>query len=452
MYNFMLLRKTSFQVNIIFYVFVLMSCKKETDVGIHHVQISDKPNIILVLADDVGYEVPTYTGGQSYSTPALDSLAATGIQFTQCQVCPNCSPTRIELMTGKYNFRNYKQWGVLNRDQKTIANMLQDVGYTTCVAGKWQFDGGNTSIRKFGFDKYRVWLPNKADGEDKQEKYRYKNPNLYENGHFLSQNLTNGKYADDMFVDYISNFIDENKDYSFFIYYPLSLCHMPFSPTPDDPEYAAWSPLSDPQDEKFFPSMVKYMDKEIKRVTDKVKAAGLADKTIIIFLTDNGTPSEITSVYKGKNTRGGKNKSTVYGTHVPLIVNWPGHIAAQQTSEGLIDATDFLPTIADIAGIQKPSDFGTLDGISFYPLLFGSQQRLRDWIYCYWDPGLYDRDNFKVWVQDENYKLYDITNNNNFYNISADSHELKPIPNNALTPEESARKQIFQSVLSQMHN
>src|SRR5215831_11039209 len=163
--------------------------------------VSQKPNIVLILADDIGYEVPTYTGGQSYRTPKIDQFASGNMQFTQCQAAPNCYPTRVMLMTGKYNFRNYSKWGVLDTSQYTIANLLHDAGYATCVAGKWQLDGGDASIRKFGFDKYQVFLPYTPEtiaGENAQNWYRYKDPHIYEKGAFLPDSLTNGKYADDM--------------------------------------------------------------------------------------------------------------------------------------------------------------------------------------------------------------------------------------------------------------
>src|SRR6185436_19720058 len=97
---------------------------------------SSKPNIILILEDDIGYEIPKYTGGQSYSTSVIDSLARSGMQFTHCFASGMCSPARVMLLTGKYGFRNYHDWGILDTTQKTIANMLHDHGYATCVAGK----------------------------------------------------------------------------------------------------------------------------------------------------------------------------------------------------------------------------------------------------------------------------------------------------------------------------
>src|SRR5690242_4786583 len=107
------------------------------------------PNILLLVADDIGYEIPTYTGGERYETPHLDSLAWAGRQFTDANSCPNCSPSRQSFLTGKYNNQNYLEWGTLDRSQKTIANMLRNAGYATAVSGKWQLDGGDAAIKGF---------------------------------------------------------------------------------------------------------------------------------------------------------------------------------------------------------------------------------------------------------------------------------------------------------------
>ena len=130
-----------------------------------------KPNIILILSDDIGYEVPTVNGGESYSTPTIDKLTRLSMQFTQCHSSPLCSPSRTALLTGKYNFRNYFTWGSLPVTEKTIGNMMEDAGYKTCVAGKWQFDGGAQSIAAFGFQKYCVWDAFSVSKEGRRWRY-----------------------------------------------------------------------------------------------------------------------------------------------------------------------------------------------------------------------------------------------------------------------------------------
>jgi len=413
-------------------------------------QLSGKPNIIFILADDLGFEIPTCNGGESYSTPNIDLLSKNGLRFTQCYSLPLCSPSRIELITGKYNFRNYTVWGSLNTSEKTFANMLHNAGYKTCFAGKWQLDGGDSSIHKFGFDKYLVWLPFLTNKEPTESKYRYKNPHLYQNGKFLSASQTTGKYADDMFVNYISRFIDSNLTTPFFVLYSASLVHEPYGPTPDDPEFATWDYTTMPSDTKFFPSMVKYMDKEIKKIINKLNSKGLMNNTIIVFTGDNGTPDDIVSLFKGKQIQGGKGTSTVYGTHVPLIVTWPGTVREGEVSDALINFSDFLPTLADVSHIPVPVNYGQLDGVSFFPALNGSNTNLRKWIFECWMHSL-TGGQWQRWVQNRRYKLYDSVYQNNFFNIVNDPLEVKPIPEEDLTSNEVAIKNNFTKVLSTMH-
>jgi arylsulfatase A len=136
---------------------------------------------------------------------------------------------------------------------------------------------------------------------------------------------------------------------------------------------------------------------------------------------------------------------------VPLIVSCPTIFLTGQASNGLIDASDFLPTIANMAKLNQPKTYGPLDGISFYPLLLGSTERLRDWIYCYWNPQ-FNQDIFRVWVQDEKYKLYDSTNEHYFFDIRNDANELTSIPPSQLDHHQKLRRNTFDSVLQVMHN
>lgn len=293
-----------------------------------------KPNIILILGDDVGYEIPTVNGGQSYATPNIDKMAQTGMRFTRCYASPLCSPSRFMLLTGKYNFRNYDKWGIMSDTNRTIANMLKDAGYKTTVAGKWQLDGGDISIHKFGFDEYMVWSPFSPGGLTEEGKgSRYKNPVIYQNGSFIKGEATLGKYGDDMFVEYLGKFIDSNKTKPFFIYYPICLVHQPFDPTPNDPEFATWDPRTSISDSKFFPSMVNYMDVEVGKIIDKVNLSGIAKNTIVIFVGDNGTDGRIISRFDGYSIRGEKSQSIEYGEHVPMLIWWKGSIQPETVND-----------------------------------------------------------------------------------------------------------------------
>jgi arylsulfatase A len=439
------------------FVFLLfVSCRKiislnETTVSSKGSnQLAAKPNIIFILADDVGYEIPTCNGGESYSTPNIDFLSKNGMRFSQCYSLPMCSPSRIQIVTGKYSFRNYTRWGTLDTTQRTFANMLHGVGYNTCYAGKWELDGGDSSLHKFGFDKYRVWLPYNKN-EDEECKYRYKNPHLYENRKFLSASQTAGQYADDMFANYILKFIDSNLAKPFFVMYATSLVHAPFGPTPDDPEFATWDYTIMPSEKKFFPSMIKYMDKEIQKIIDGLNSRGLLNNTVIVFAGDNGTPYSIVSLFQGQEIQGGKSTTTVYGTHVPLIVRWSGTVPPGSVSNALIDFSDFLPTFADIAQAAAPTNYGKLDGVSFVPALNGSNTNLRNWIFGSWMSANHTDHAWVKWVQNRRYKLYDSVYQNDFFNIVNDPLEQSPITQANLTSDELTIRNKFTNTLKIMH-
>ncbi len=145
------------------------------------------------------------------------------------------------LMTGKYNFRNYTSWGSMNPSETTMANVLQNAGYATCVAGRWQFDGGDASIKAFGYDKYCVWDAFKSGDEEGTEiGSSYKSPTIYQNGAYLPADSEQINMASTSLTSMSHRFIDNNKTHPFFIYYPIPLAHAPFSPTPDDEHYATW--------------------------------------------------------------------------------------------------------------------------------------------------------------------------------------------------------------------
>ncbi|HRI20787.1 MAG TPA: sulfatase-like hydrolase/transferase [Panacibacter sp.] len=443
---------------LILFFFFIISCKKQFDKRsgdspdgsiTAFFPANQKPNIILIVGDDIGREIPTYNGGESYSTPNLDFMAANGIQFPYFFSHPDGPSSRLALVTGKYGFRNYTEFGYLAPEEKTIANMLQDHGYATCFTGKWQFDGGDTSIRSHGFDKYLAYQPFQPkdnNGHD-QTYHRYKNPYLYENGEYLSDSAVNGKYSEDMFFNYASQFIDSNKNNPFFLLYSHTLAQKPWVPTPDDPEFASWDPDVDDEardDKAYFPGMVAYMDKIIGKLINKIQTEGLSNNTVIIFLGDNATNKAISSVYKGKAVNGSKDSTTFNGTNVPLVAYAPGMFAQGATDTSLLDMTDFFPTMLDIIGAKK-NVWLPLDGTTFYDNLTGLPAKQRSYVYWYWTAS--GGSKVKSFIADYNYKLYDSLNGGGFYNITLDKYELNPIPPERLTPAEKKEKSTFAKIL-----
>ncbi len=209
-----------------------------------------RPNIVLIMSDDLGYEAIGANGGTSYATPILDSMASTGARFENAHVQPLCTPTRVQLMTGKYNFRNYIGFGLIAPDEITFGHLFSNAGYKTCISGKWQLHSYNPpdempemrskgqKIEDAGFDEFCVWHPHHT--EDKGS--RYKDPIIYENGKFLEN--TRGEYGEDIFADYIIEFMERNQDDPFFVYFPMALTHRPLEPTPDSPEFDEFIPPS----------------------------------------------------------------------------------------------------------------------------------------------------------------------------------------------------------------
>ncbi|TNJ47032.1 sulfatase-like hydrolase/transferase [Tamlana fucoidanivorans] len=415
-----------------------------------------RPNIILIMLDDLGYECVGAYGGTSYKTPNIDQLAKTGMLFIQAYAQPLCTNTRVKLMTGKYNYRNWTAFGILNPDQKTFGHLMQDAGYATCIAGKWQLQsydpvsypgsefrrGTGMQVEHAGFDAYCLW----HTGHTENKGSRYANPTILQNGTFLSD--TTNKYGPDIFSDFINDFINKQKGKPFFVYYPMALTHDPFTPTPQS---KAWSTPEKrlQKDTTNFKDMVAYADKIIGKIITNLEKQGLRDNTLVMVYSDNGTHQTIFSKANQQYIQGGKGLTIETGIKVPFIANWPGHIQKEQTAEILIDAIDFLPTMLDVAGKKIPEDFIT-DGQSFYPTLKGESSNRRDWVYMNYNPkpgAGKDHINPAEFVLNKTYKLY---GDGRFYNVEKDKQELKPLNTFTLNQHTKKVKQRFETIIDSL--
>jgi arylsulfatase A len=381
----------------------------------------ESPNVILIMADDMGFECVRANGGETYDTPRLDELAATGIRFEHCHAQPICTPSRVQIMTGIYNHRNYLRFGVLDPEAKTFGHLFRKAGYRTVVAGKWQLDGGFGGPNRFGFDEYCLWQLTRLPP-------RFPNPGFEINGKAVD--FRNGEYGPDIASDYLCDFIERNQDEKFFVYYPMIPPHFPFQPTPDSEEWNPKESREYPRKEwrdEWFQDMVAYTDKVVGKIVDKLEALGLRENTLIIFTGDNGTYAGLKSQFKGEIYVGGKGGTKDNGTHVPLIVNWPGTTPEGVVSRSLVDLSDMLPTIAEIAGIPVPKKWG-IDGVSFASEIRGGEKSPREWIYCWYHrDGI--RDEASEHVRDQYFKLY---GDGRFYNVADDFSEKNAIPKDAL--------------------
>lgn len=382
---------------------------------------SKKPNIVLIMADDLGYECLGCYGGQSYKTSVLDELARTGVKFEHCYSQPLCTPSRVKIMTGQYNFRNYTNFGVLDPSQKTFSHLLQGCGYVTCVVGKWQLYGSvnqSAEVRgtgslpdQAGFDEHCLWQIVKRGS-------RYKDPLMIRNGEPVED--FRGKYGPDISCDYALDFIDRHKSKPFFLYFPMALVHDPFVPTPDSED---WSKKNHKNNTKYFADIVAYMDKIVGRVVGKLDALGLRGNTLFVFTGDNGTNKSIKSKMPEGIIQGDKGETTDGGTRVPLIANWPGVIPAGKVCGDLVDFSDFVPTFADAVGTVIPANM-KVDGRSFLPQLRGEKGKPREWIFCHYDPRWGKRPK-RRFVRDKRWKLYA---SGDLYDVRADVLEQNPNP------------------------
>jgi len=423
-------------VFVLIWVFIFtISCEKAKQL----------PNIVLIMADDMGYECLGCNGSTEYETPNLDQLAVEGIRFEHCYSQPLCTPSRVKIMTGQFNYRNYEDFGYLNPNQKTFANLLKDAGYATCIAGKWQLNGlnrnneGNQDVNRpyhFGFDEYCLWQLHhqKKDGE------RYADPLITQNGKDLSRNSE--LYGPQIFADYIADFIDRKADRPFFIYYPMVLVHDPFVPTPDSPEWANPSRRYE-NDTTYFSDMIAYTDKIIGQLESKLKEKGIWENTLFIFTGDNGTNTSVISSTNYAKVKGGKGSSKNTGNHVPLIVSWPQKMSGKRVSESLISFADVLPTLCGVANI--PASEYVTDGKSFLPVITGNN-KIQDEVFIHYSPRW---GNFKSdrWVMNNEYKLY---RDGSFFNTTTDTLENKPLI--ILSEKEQNLKVKFQMILDEKEN
>jgi arylsulfatase A-like enzyme len=415
--------------------------------------ISEKrPNIVLIMADDLGYEGLECYGGTSYRTPVLNKMASEGIAFSHAYALPLCTPTRLQLMTGKYNFRNWQAFGIMDPNERTFGHMMSENGYKTCISGKWQFYSYNPvdfepewrskgqRPEQSGFDQYCLWHTEHIEDAGS----RYADPRIQVNGRYMED--TEGMYGPDVFVDFINDFMEQNREQPFFVYYPMVLTHAPFQPTPDS---EGWPENRHDRDEKYFKDMVEYADKMIGRVIAKVDELGLSDNTLILFYSDNGTPREITSMLGSREFAGGKGETTDAGTRVPLIARWPGTIPVGQVLGDLVDPSDFVPTLLDLAGVDQPEKESS-EGGSFLPQLKGEPGNPRSSVFFHHDPlpgwGK-ERYSLQRWAQDAIWKLYD---DGRFFNVEADDLEQQPIAVGEAGSQGEAVRLELRKVLDEM--
>ena len=341
-----------------------------------------KPNILFILIDDLGKEWVSTYGADDVETPNVDKLADTGMKFNHVYSMPQCTPTRVALLTGQYPWRNgwinhydVPRWGHgAQFDPEfytTFAEILKRAGYVTCAAGKWQINDFRIQpdiMVRHGFDEYCMWTGGEGGNIEVSQK-RYWDPYIHTK---TGSKTYNGQFGDDIFTDFIIRFMGRNKDKPMMIYYPMCLTHGPFTTTPHEPQATGKTGK--------FKAMVRYTDFLLGKLVHALDSLGIRDRTIVFWTTDNGTTTSITGHRYGHAVRGGKSYLTENGIDEPFIVNCPGIVPQGKETNALVDFTDMLPTFAELAGVKIPGS-DTIDGHSIVPLILGgNDDSPRKWI------------------------------------------------------------------------
>ncbi len=352
-----------------------------------------KPNILFILADDLGYGDPGCYGQRQIPTPNIDRLAAEGTRFTQAYAGSTvCAPSRCALMTG-FDTGHARIRGnarvPLQPSDVTVAKLLKSAGYRTGIIGKWGLgNAGSPGIPNLqGFDEWYGYL-------DQQHAHLYYPDALWHNREqeVLGRNLgLRQEYSHDLFTTHALDFIQQQKSNPFFLYLAYTIPHANDElgrDTGNGMEVPSDAPFSDrdwPQTEKNFAAMVTRMDRDIGRVMEQLRAQRIDGDTLVFFTSDNGPHKEgghdPEFFHSSGPLRGIKRDLYEGGIRVPMIARWPGHVPAGRTSEQVWAFWDFLPTAAELAGAAPPAG---IDGVSMLPAILGRPQA-RQHDYLYWE-------------------------------------------------------------------
>ncbi len=367
----------------------------------------EKPNIIFIMADDLGYADLGCYGQKKIKTPNIDKLAANGMRFTQCYAGATiCAPSRSVLMTGQHTGhtrirgnmckyggtvghkgnREVRRMNLLKEDV-TVASVMQTAGYRTCLAGKWHIGGFNPDAGPLdrGFDEFygALTYSGREHGPAYWPRKWFHNREMVEvTG---NQNGEKGYYRTDLNTDRSISFIKKNLNRPFFLYLAYSNPHSPF----DAPNTKAYDHEDWPEEEKLYASMVDNLDRNVGKLVQALKDSGLEKKTLVLFCSDNGPRSEPSEVQTRVSDFFDSNgplqgyKRDLYegGIRVPMIAYWPDKVPKDTVSDAIWYFADVLPTAADLAGATAPDN---IDGVSMVPSLMDPKTLPKE-RYLYWE-------------------------------------------------------------------
>ncbi|KMT66867.1 sulfatase-like hydrolase/transferase [Catenovulum maritimum] len=426
-------------------------------------QSQRQPNLVLILIDDLSHYGFTTYGADvirskhgkfadiQFSTPNIDKLAEQGIRIENAFTHPLCENTRIALMSGKQNNRNYLKPKSQHASDITFSDVFKRAGYTTGMFGKWKQTRGTKEIAakdyisEFGWDEYVAF-------DVVEEGQRFINPNLVINGELvdyrkrtdLDPETGRRWYGPDIYNRHVLNFIEKNQDKPFFLYYPMALVHDDHKPTPDTKPNTIFDQFDEwpnnrnghtGDDPKYIADMIEYTDKLIGKLVTKLDQLKLREDTLIIVMGDNGTKEIFAHVKKdGTVYPARKGGNTDNGIHVGMVLSQPGTIEAGQNTvrsyDGLVYLTDVFPTMAEAAGVAIPKET-RLDGMSFWPQMLGETKQHRRHIYSWYIAnGRYDdienNERFTHFAFNKSYKYYGSTKaypDGRFFDLTTDPLE-----------------------------
>jgi arylsulfatase A-like enzyme len=362
-----------------------------------------RPNVVYIMADELGYYELSCLGNPHLKTPRLDQMAAEGMRFTSALAGSSvCAPTRCCFLTGKHSghtsVRSNGGGTPLRADEATIGSLLKTAGYATGGFGKWGCGGrGSTGVpEQHGFDVFLGYY-------DQVHAHSYYPPYIVRNSEEMP--LANNRggsdgetYSHYVIVDAAKQFIRDHQDEPFFCYMPITPPHGIFDIPDDDPAWALFRDMPWPEQARRYAAMVNMVDRQVGEVLDLLKELGLEDNTLVFFSGDNGGADYFSSKehprgihganvdpMTGVEYRGKKGNLYEGGLRVPMIARWPGRIAPGQVSNLLWYFPDVLPTVLEVAGVEVPAD---VDGMSIVPELVGAQAAGREQPthdYLYWE-------------------------------------------------------------------
>lgn len=398
---------------------------------------AEKPNIVYIMADELGYYELSCMGHRHMRTPNIDRMAAQGVRFIQALAGSSvCAPTRCVLMTGKHSghtsIRNNGAAISIRAEEPTVASVLKNAGYATGGFGKWGCGGrGSTGVpEKHGFDEFVGYY-------DQTHAHTYYPPYIIRNSQEVplagNTGLDNGQtYSHYRIVDAAKKFIQQNKSKPFFCYLPITPPHGAFSIPDSDPAWKLYVDKPWPEPAKRYAAMVAMVDRQVGEILNLLSELNLEQKTIVFFCGDNGgldyfKDAEHPRGFHAPNVnpetgvefRGRKGLLYEGGLRIPMIVRWPGHVKAGRVSDLLWYFPDVLPTLAELADAKVPEN---TDGISIVPELLGEDvvgRRQSHHEFLYWEIAS------RVAVRMKDWKAVrpDKTSDWELYNLKADISE-----------------------------